>query len=501
MKYIPKDLLIKKAQNKIVPLETQKETLDKLASLISLHLRKLCAIEAGISPDSLPNCSMLVLARTGGGKSHLIKSLADAAGLNVFTIDSSALSPEGYKGTTLSQLFSLSKQACPDVEKFNSSIVIIDEFCKMKFRDGEISNPQFNLLQVIEGKGLSCDLGSGRTDFIDTSKMLFIFSGAFDGLEDMIKKRIKGRNTIGFINNTVTENESEYLKYATLDDIKSYGFNAELLGRIGEIHYIPPLSKDDFFLLLQSPKASYIERYSHLFKVSGVNLKIDVSACEKIAEMCTELNSGARAVGTILQNSLNQAFVDIDKDTTISSVTLSVKNDTLTPIYYHSKLRKIKGLDKIITTEVKEAAEECDESFYDFVTTPAEAHAYVNYLMNFTSDITPQEEMKLYYFLLTCTQYTLDQLPEKDYHLSSFTKLAEVSDTAGDLTRTQSIFDQIMSDVAERGSSDHRREFKAYYSLYKSCLVRDAKKMIQKQILTIRKNYIPYNSIKTESVV
>jgi ATP-dependent Clp protease ATP-binding subunit ClpX len=155
----------------------------------------------------------------------------------------------------------------------------------MKFRDGEISNPQFNLLQVIEGKGLSCDLGSGRTDFIDTSKMLFIFSGAFDGLEDMIKKRIKGRNTIGFINNTVTENESEYLKYATLDDIKSYGFNAELLGRIGELHYVPPLSKDDFCLLLQSPKASYIERYSHLFKVSGVNLKIDVSACEKIAEM------------------------------------------------------------------------------------------------------------------------------------------------------------------------------------------------------------------------
>lgn len=499
MNYIPKALLIKKAQNKIVPLETQKETLDKIASLISLHTRKLAAIEAGIAPDSLPNCSLLLLARTGCGKSHLIKALADAAGLNVFTIDSSAISPEGYKGTTLSQLFSLAKQACPDKENFNSSIVIIDEFCKMQFRPNETSNPQFNLLQVIEGKGISCDSGYSKTDFIDTSKMLFIFSGAFDGLEDMIKTRLKGRNTIGFVNNTVTEEESEYLKYATLDDIKRYGFNAELLGRIGAIHYIPPLSKEDFRLLLQSPKASYTEKYSHLFKISGVNLKIDESACEKIAEMSASLNTGARAVGTILQNVLNQSFTDIDKDTTISSVTLSVKNDTLTPIYYHSKLRKIKGLDKIIPNEESDAAEERDESFYDLVTTPAEAHSFVNYLMNFTSDLTPDEEMKLYYFLLTCTQYTLDQLPERDYSLSSFTKLADVSDTAGDLSRTQSIFDQIMSSVAEKGSPDHRKEFKAYYSLYKSCIVRDAKKMIQKQISTIRKNYVPLNPKKTES--
>ena len=182
MKYMSKETLIKKASKKIVPLETQKGTLDILASLISLHLRKLATIELGVDADSLPNTSLLVLARTGCGKSHLIKSLADVAGLNVFTIDSSALSPEGYKGTTLSQLFSLAKHDCPDEEKFNSSIVIIDEFCKMKFRAGEISNPQFNLLQVIEGKGLSCDLGQSRTDFIDTSKMLFIFSGAFDGL-------------------------------------------------------------------------------------------------------------------------------------------------------------------------------------------------------------------------------------------------------------------------------------------------------------------------------
>jgi hypothetical protein len=130
-------------------------------------------------------------------------------------------------------------------------------------------------LQVIEGKGIASDLGHSRTEFVDTSKMLFIFSGAFDGLEDMIKARIKGRNTIGFVNNTVIEDESEYLKYATLEDVKQYGFNGELLGRIGALHYIPPLSKEDFSKLLKAPKGSYIEKYSQLFKISNVKLNID----------------------------------------------------------------------------------------------------------------------------------------------------------------------------------------------------------------------------------
>ena len=90
----------------------------------------------------------------------------------------------------------------------------------------------------------------------------------------------------------------------------------------------------------------------------------NVQACEKIAEMCTEFNTGARAVGTILQNVLFPTFSVIDKDTTISSVTLTVKNDTLTPVYYHSKLRKLRGLDAITNSEESEP-EEHDEYFYD----------------------------------------------------------------------------------------------------------------------------------------
>ncbi len=490
MKYMSKDTLIKKAQNKIVPLETQKETLEKLASLISIHLRKLAAIDAGIDASSLPNNSLLVLARTGCGKSHLIKSLADVAGLNVFTIDSSALSPEGYKGTTLSQLFSLAKQACSDEEKFESSIVIIDEFCKMKFRPNETSNPQFNLLQVIEGKGISCDLGNSKTDFIDTSKMLFIFSGAFDGLEDIIKLRVKGKHTIGFIGNAVTKDESEYLKYATLDDVKHYGFNAELLGRIGAIHYIPPLSKEDFTLLLKSNKGSYLEKYSHLFKISGVKLNIDANACDKIAEMSTTLNTGARAVGTILQNALNPVFSTIDADPTISSITLTVKNDVLTPKFHHSKTRKNKTISELTETKVK--TEERDDSFYPYVTTSADAHNFLNYLMKFTGKLSPEEEMTVYYFLATCLQYIIEFQPESDYHLASFTKLAVVTHEPKEIGDSKSVFDRIMSEQSRKSTENYHREFKAYYSLYKSCNTKNVEKLLKKQISIIRKNYTPY---------
>ena len=494
MKYISKETLIKKASKKIVPLETQKETLDKLASLITLHLRKLIAIESGADPDSLPNNSLLVLARTGCGKSHLIKSLADVAGLNVFTIDSSALSPEGYKGTTLSQLFSLAKQACPDEEKFSSSIVIIDEFCKMKFRPNETSNPQFNLLQVIEGKGISCDLGNSRTDFVDTSKMLFIFSGAFDGIEEIIKSRIKGRNTIGFINNTITEEDNEYLKFATLDDIRQYGFNAELLGRIGAMHYIPPLSKEDFRLLLQSSKGSYKEKYSQLFKISDVKLNIDEKACEKIAEISTSIGTGARAVGTVLQNSLNPAFSEIDKDPTISSVTLTVKNDILTPKYYHSKTKQKSNIASLSETLFE--AVERDDNFFEYVSTPADVHNFTSYLMQFTKNISDEEKITVYYFLATCLQYIADFQPTSDHHLASLSKLADVTHIPQDIGYTESVFDKIMSEKS-RLCGDNYAEFKAYYSIYKTCNRKNVKILLKKQISTIRKNYTPYENKKS----
>ncbi len=494
MKYIPKDLLIKKAQNKIVPLETQKETLNKLASLISLHLRKLCAIETGIDPKALPNNSLLLLARTGCGKSHLIKSLADVAGLNVFTIDSSALSPEGYKGTTLSQLFSMAKQNCTDEEKFNSSIVIIDEFCKMKFRSGETSNPQFNLLQVIEGKGIASDIGQSRTEFIDTSKMLFIFSGAFDGLEDIIKSRIKGRNTIGFVNNTITEEENEYLKHATLDDVKSYGFNGELLGRIGAIHYIPPLSKEDFTKLLKAPKGSYLEKYSQLFKISNVKLNIDENACEKIAEISTALGTGARAVGTVLQNALNPTFAEIDNDATISRVTLTVKNDTLTPKYHHSKTKRKSNIETL--SEALSEDVEKDEYFFEFVTTPADVYSFTNHLMQFTNNLSHEQSLTVHYFLATCIQYISDFQPLSDHQLSSLTKLADATHIPQELGYTDSAFDRIMNEKTRFCTDGQHSEFKSYYEIYKSHHQKNVKHLLKKQVSIIRKNYTPYETNK-----
>ncbi|MBR2876630.1 MAG: AAA family ATPase [Clostridia bacterium] len=492
MKYMSKDMLIKKASKKIVPLETQKETLNLLASIISIHLRKLCAIESGIDTDALPNTSLLLLARTGCGKSHLIKTLADAASLNVFTIDSSALSPEGYKGTTLSQLFVSAKNSCKNEEKFDSSIVIIDEFCKMQFRPNEATNAQFNLLQVIEGKGISCDIGQSKTSFIDTSKMLFIFAGAFDGLEEQIKLRIKGKSSIGFVNSTALPDENEYLKYATMEDIKKYGFNSELLGRIGSIHYIPPLTKEDYRLMLQSPKASYLEKYSHLYKLSDVTLTIDDSACEKIAEMATTLNTGARAVSTVLQNVLNPTFSTIDNDPSISKVTLTVKNNEIFPKYTHSK-RKTHNSDLTNILKVYGLSEKND-FFFPYIETQADAYDFVRYLIGFAGNISPEDEIQLFFFLQTCLQYIMEYRPMIDYELQSFSKLANTLDEepSGNGTTT-SVFDRIMKDCTNRTTDKESYTFKDYYELFKKIKTPDCGKSIKKHITTIRKRYTPYD--------
>lgn len=365
----------------------------------------------------------------------------------------------------------------------------------MKFRPNETSNPQFNLLQVIEGKGISCDLGTSRTDFIDTSKMLFIFSGAFDGLEDIIKERKKGRNTIGFVNNTINEDDNEYLKYATLDDIREYGFNSELLGRIGAIHYIPPLAKEDFTALLKFPKGSYIEKYAELFKISDVKLNIDSKACEKIAEMATELNTGARAVGTILQNALSPSFSDVDSDPTITSITLTVKNNTLAPKYYHSKKKESQTIFEL--TERLNKAEERNDSFRKYVNSSADVNSFVRYLMTFTGNITPEEEMTVQYFLATCLQYIFDFQPDSDFQLSSFSKLADTTFDPKTSDTETSLFDRIMSSKSNKCPEKRYNEFRSYYALFSSCNQKNVKVLLKKQISTIRKNYTPYEDKKS----
>lgn len=227
--------IIERTKEKIIPLESQKETVQNIAALLSLHLKRLNALEQGISRDFLPAFSELIIAPTGSGKTYLISKLAEAAGLPFFTIDCSMLTLSGYKGINLSEAFRSLEANCSDPRDFERAVILLDEFDKCSYRSGETGNVQPNFLKLLEGEDLSCN-----EKIIDTSQMLFLFAGAFQGLDKLTEQRCQ-RQMIGFSSEKAAAKELE----PTMDDVEVYGFSRELLGRIGSLHRISAMSKDD----------------------------------------------------------------------------------------------------------------------------------------------------------------------------------------------------------------------------------------------------------------
>ena len=153
------------------------------------------------------------------------------------------------------------------------------------------------------------------------------------------------------------------------------------------------------------------------------------------------MGTGARAVGTVLQNALNPTFSEIDNDSSITKVTLTVKNDTLTPKYSHSKTKQKSNIISLSEKSDKEV--ESDDYFFEYVNTPAEVFNYTNHLMQFTKNLSPEESFTLYYFLLTCIQYISDFQPLADHKLSSLAKLADVTHIPKELGYDDPAFDRI----------------------------------------------------------
>lgn len=484
MKYVTKETLIKNATDKLVLLDNQEEALNTIATLINIHLRKLRAMERGTPMDMLPMNSALLIARTGCGKSHIIKSLADVAGLNVVTLDASAISPEGYKGTTLSQLFFNAKNNCSESKDFDTSIVIIDEFCKLRFRPNEGSNAQFNLLQAVEGKGVACDLTQGKCETIATDKMLFIFSGAFDGLEEQINLRKNYTKKIGFIGDD-SEKEDDILKLATMDDIRNYGFNRELLGRIGTLLYIPPITKKGYKKLLQAEKGSFQEKYNKLYHFSGVEFKIDDSACNIIADKSVELNFGARAISTILQGALSESFSEIDQNQKISTVILTTENNELTLKYKEGRRKKDELFPEIIEEKVTIDAD--DTNFAHRILTTENIHFMCNELMGLCNVNSIEDGLTLFYYLQTTIRFLADYRPVNEHCTSSLIKLAKVTDK--EKRDSVTIYDRVMQSTLKNLKEDENIEFQSYYKMFAKHVTPETEKMLTRCTEIIYNNY------------
>ena len=202
------------AKDKIVLLNNQEDALNTIASLISNHMRRLCALDHGIDSDLLPRESLLLIAETGTGKSYLISKLCEVAGLPFSMISASHLSREGYKGLNLSQAIYTAQKNSGDEESFLDGIILVDEFDKCRYSERE-GNCQPDFLTPIEGRGITVDIGHGEMETIQTNRMLFIFAGAFQGLKEQIAQKTK---TSSIMINDAYERNQEDAETITMRD-------------------------------------------------------------------------------------------------------------------------------------------------------------------------------------------------------------------------------------------------------------------------------------------
>ena len=260
--------------------------------------------------------NILLIGPTGSGKTLMAQTLAKFLNVPIAITDATSLTEAGYVGEDVENILTrLLQVADGDVQKAEQGIIFIDEIDKIArlgenrsiTRDVSGEGVQQALLKIIEGSQVNISPKGGRKhpnqEFaqMDTSNILFICGGAFDGLHDIIKKRL-GNNVLGFHQTKRGQKEEEtLLSMVEPDDLVHYGLIPELIGRLHSIATLEEISKDDMVKILSEPKNSIIKQYKKLFAIDDVELAFEHEALEAIAELAISRKTGARGLRTIME--------------------------------------------------------------------------------------------------------------------------------------------------------------------------------------------------------
>lgn len=289
------------------------------------HVKKVHSKSSKV--DHYVKQNVLMLGPTGVGKTYLVKKLAQLVGVPFIKADATKFTEAGYVGANVEDTIrDLITAADGNVELAQYGIVYIDEADKLagsrrvagKDISGRgVQNGMLKLLEETEvdtkspfdmmAQMNSMLMGSkSKTPkTINTKNILFIFSGAFSGLEETIKKRMQIK-TIGLSPEVQTQEKDNYFKYVTTKDLMDFGLEAELIGRLPVRVHLDHLTSDDLFKILKESKESILHQYTDAFESYGIELIVEDSAHKEIAKMAFKEKTGARSLMTILEKILRE---------------------------------------------------------------------------------------------------------------------------------------------------------------------------------------------------
>ena len=271
--------------------------------------------------------NVLIMGPTGSGKTLLAKTAAKFLDVPFVIADATSLTEAGYVGDDVESMISMLVHAAGgDVKLAERGIVFVDEIDKIA-RKGESTSitrdvsgegVQQALLKLIEGTKCRIPLGGGRKHpdgnmlIVDTKNILFIAGGAFVGLSDIVKARLKG-TTIGFAADIKSSNLEDHLPYTTPDDLTKFGLIPEFVGRFATVTTVKDLDKKQLKEVLTSIKNNYIEQYRYLFSIDEIEISFENEAIEQIAENCLKLKTGARGLQTEIEKCLLPHMYNISR--------------------------------------------------------------------------------------------------------------------------------------------------------------------------------------------